>query len=589
MAHSKRARLFSETDRDNLRWFWTCYLKAKSPWLVVVLGLILGQGLVYQQFLVLTESGLRVILESGAPRDLIGVSALVFFLFLARGGISWLSARLSVWLAASAVLEMRADLLAHLMRLDLAFFDRTRGSDILMRVVGQAQALSQFVGQTTANAVRDAATVAIVSGYLIWKSPLLFAATLLVVPVIIGVIQIISKQVKGMQRDNQAAMADFMTGIEEMSGGMRTVKISGQEEMERLRLMDKATLMRGLTIRLQSTQALILPAIDTSSAFVYVLVIGGGGYMVLSPGFDMDSAGILTFLLGMALVFDPARLLAGFFTKLQQHLVVLESVRELFRETPRVVEAPGATAEVDTRGDIVLTDVRFGYGDGAPLFRDLSMTFRGGATTAIVGATGSGKTTVLSLIARLYDVQAGRITLGGRPLSELQIAPLRAAFSVVAQDIVIFNASIAENIRYVRPEATDAQVQAAARAAALDDLLATRGDAALGPKGSQLSGGQKQRIAIARAFLRDAPIVLLDEATSALDQKTEARIGAALDRLSAGRTTIVVAHRLSSVARADWIYVMEAGRVAEQGTHADLMARGGLYAGMYRAQADSYG
>ena len=590
MARQTRHRtpLFSPQDRANIRWFWNGYLRSRAPWLLLVLGMILVQGLVYQQFLALTETGLRVIFESGQPSDLIRICAIVAALFTVRGFMSWASPRLSVWLASDAVLKMRGDLIAHLMRLDLAYFERTRSTDIIMRVVGQAQALSQFVGQTTVNAVRDAATLVIVSGYLIWKSPLLFATTVIVMPLIILVIQAISNRIKVMQKRAQDAMVDFMTGLEEMSGGMRTVKISNQEDREQTRLMAKARDMRDLSIRQQSVQALVLPAIDASSAFVYVLVIGGGGYMVLSPQFDMDSAEIITFLLGMALVFDPARLLAGFFTKLQQNLVVLASVRELFDERPSITDAPGAAAVFATGGDIALRGVTFSYDPEKPLMRGIDMTFRGGARTAIVGATGSGKTTVLSLVSRLYEVQAGEISIGGTPVGQEQVGALRRAISVVAQDIVIFNDSIRENIRYARPDATEAEIDAAADAAAIGDLMRDRGDAPLGPKGSQLSGGQKQRIAIARAFLRSAPILLLDEATSALDQRTEDKVKRALARLSKGKTTIVVAHRLSAVVDADWIYVLDAGRVVEQGTHDDLLEKRGLYAGMFEAQKGGY-
>ncbi|MBZ0123124.1 MAG: ATP-binding cassette domain-containing protein, partial [Roseovarius sp.] len=249
---------------------------------------------------------------------------------------------------------------------------------------------------------------------------------------------------------------------------------------------------------------------------------------------------------------------------------------------------PDAVESFDTGGDIVLEDVRFAYDDDHPLFEGLGMTFRGGQVSAIVGATGSGKTTILSLLSRLYDVTGGRISIGGVPIDRLRVAALRGAFSVVAQDIVIFNASIWDNIRYVRPEATDEEVWAAAESAEIAALIRKRGDAPVGPKGAQLSGGQKQRIAIARAFLRDAPILLLDEATSALDQATEERIRVALDRLTRGKTTIVVAHRLSSVADADRIFVLEAGRLVEEGRHADLLDHGGLYAQLYRAQKKGY-
>ncbi|WP_372520252.1 ABC transporter ATP-binding protein [Roseovarius sp.] len=205
-----------------------------------------------------------------------------------------------------------------------------------------------------------------------------------------------------------------------------------------------------------------------------------------------------------------------------------------------------------------------------------------------VGATGSGKTTILSLLSRLYDTQGGEIRIGDTPIDRLKVGSLRGAFSVVAQDIVIFNASIWDNIRYVRPDATEAEVWQAAEDADIAELIRRRGNTPVGPKGAQLSGGQKQRIAIARAFLRDAPILLLDEATSALDQATEERIKAALTRLTKGKTTIVVAHRLSSISDADRIFVLEGGRLVEDGQHDELLAENGLYAQLYKAQKRGY-
>ena len=583
-----RGQIFTPRDRANIAWFWRGYLRDKAPWMVVVLVLILLQGLVYQQFLRLTEDGLRVIFESGNFGDLVRVCVIVFFLFAARALVSYVSPRLAVWLASNAVMKLRKDMIAHLIGLDLAFFERTKAGDIILKVVNQAQALSVFVGQATVNAVRDTAMVVIISGYLIWKSPILFATALIVMPFIILLMQAVSKRIKAIQSSAEALMAGYISGIEEMINGMRTVKIAGQEEMERTRLTEDTHGLRTLSIKLQAAQALVLPSIDLSSAFVYVLVIGGGGYMALSPAFDVDGAAIITFLIGMALVFDPARLVAGYITKLQTSLVQLDRVRSLFEEQAEITDAPDAVEAFDPTGDIVLKDVRFGYSAEHPLFDGLNMVFEGGKVTAIVGATGSGKTSILSLIARLYTLPGGRITIGGQDITMLKIASLRRAFSVVAQDIVIFNNSIWENIRYVRPDATDDEIWDAARAAAIDDVIRQRGDAPLGPKGNQLSGGQMQRIAIARAFLRSAPILLLDEATSALDQRTEERIKGSLAKLSQGKTTLIVAHRLSTVAHADRIYVMDAGQVAEVGTHEDLMAAGGLYAGMYETQKQSY-
>lgn len=550
--------------------------------------MIIIQGFVYQQFLSLTETGLRVIFESGSARELIWICAVVFVLFVTRALMSYLVPRLSIWLASSAVLELRHDLIAHMMTLDLAYFERTPPGRIILRLVNQVKNLSQFVGQQMVNAVRDFITIMIVSGYLIYKSPQLFLIAVVVVPAIVFLMQLVSGRIKRIQAEDQNAMGAYMGALEEMSNGMRTVKISGQEENERRRLFDAAEEMKNLMVRLQSTQALVMPLIDLMSAFVYVLVIGGGGYMALSGDFGLDGAGVITFLLGLVLIFDPVRMLAGFFAKLQAKLVVLDAVRSLYQETPTICNAQDATDDFDTKADITLDNVSFRYGGKTPLFDGLDMILRGGKTTAIIGATGSGKTTILSLLTRLYNVDKGQIRIGETPIEALNIKSLRGAFSVVAQDIVIFNSSVWENIRYVRPDASDDEIWAAAEAAEIADLIRSRGDRPLGPKGGQLSGGQKQRIAIARAFLRNAPILLLDEATSALDQTTEEKVKRAITRLGKGRTTIIVAHRLSAVTDADSIYVLDAGKVVEQGTHRDLIAKSGLYAGMYQAQKGSY-
>lgn len=587
-AKKKREPIFSPEDRSNLRWLWQGYLKQRAPWLGAVLLMILIQGLVYQQFLSMTESGLRVIFESGEVSQLVLVCLGVFFLFAVRGLMSYLVPLVTVRLSNEAIFEMRRDLIGHLMSLDLAYFERTKSGEIIHRLVTQTQQLGVFFGLATAGAVRDAVTVVIVSGYLIWKNPILFATAVVVLPFIIWVMNFVSDRVKLAQGQAEHALADYMNGIEETVNGMRTVKIASQEQVEAGRLMKGTGAIRDLMKRVQTTQALVMPSIDLSSAFVYVLVIGGGGYMVLSPDFDVDGAGIITFLLGMVMVFDPARLLAQYFGALQSNLVLLDRVRSLYDEQPSINDASDAVTEFDTGGDIVLNDVTFSYSEDQPLFEGLDMTFRGGQVSAIVGATGSGKTTILSLLSRLYDVKGGQITIGGQPIDNLKVSSLRGAFSVVAQDIVIFNNSIWENIRYVNPQASEEDVWRAAEDAEIADLIRRRGDAPVGPKGAQLSGGQKQRIAIARAFLRDAPILLLDEATSALDQATEERIKSALARLTKGKTTIVVAHRLSSVADADRIFVLEAGQLVEQGRHEELLEGGGLYSQLYRAQKKGY-
>ncbi len=584
----RRIPMFTALDVANIRWFWDRYLMKRTPWLLVVLGLILVQGIAYQQFLSLTESGLRVIFEEGQIADLIRVCAVVFGLFAVRGLTSYVVPRLSTWLAASAVMELRRDLIGHLMTFDLAYFDRTSPGETILRLVSQAEGLSQFVGQATVNAVRDFVMIVIVSGYLIYKAPLLFGAAIIVAPVIILILQFVSHNIKAVQRSAENALGAYMNTLEETVNGMRTVKIANQERFEKARLLRSTEEIRALAIRLQAAQATVMPAIDIASAFAYALVIGLGGYMAISPAYDIDGAAIITFLIGLVMVFDPMRNLAKFFTQLQASLILLDGVNSLNRIHPQIHDRDGALDRFDTTGDITLTGVTFAYSKDAPLFNGLDMTFDAGKRTAIVGATGSGKTTILSLISRLYEIEDGAITISGTDIRDIRIEILRQAFSVVAQDIVIFNASLWENIRYVRPDATDAEVWKAAEDAEIADLVRARGDTPLGPKGAQLSGGQKQRIAIARAFLRAAPILLLDEATSALDQRTEEKVKRALARLATGKTTIIVAHRLSAISDADRIYVLDQGAVVERGTHDELVALGGLYHGMYTTQKGAY-
>ena len=584
----ERRPTFSDRDKANIKWFWTHYLRPKTKWMVVVFALVFVQGVAFQQFLELSENGLRTIFEDGAMDQLAWVCAGVFALFAIRGIASYISAVMASWIASDAVAEMRKELIARLIGLDLAYFERNKPGEVILKLVQQSDGLALFVGQGTINAVRDLITIIIISGWLIYKQPILFITGLASYPIILFVLQWTANTIKHIQATAENALGAYISGIEEMVNGMRTVKISGQEQAEKTRLNEATMEIRSLRIRLERAQAIVLPTMDFVSAFGFILVIGVGGYMVLSDNFDVDSAGIVTFLVGVILVFDPMRRLAQFFTTLQANLIILDSVSGLRNEVAHITDRPDATEEFDPSADIKLNDVTFSYDPEHPLFDGLNMEIAGGKTTAIVGPTGSGKTTILSLLGRLYETQNGTVTIGGKDIRDIKIAALRAQFSVVAQDVVIFNSSIFENIRYVAPEASEEAIWAAAEAAEIADLMRRRDGAPVGPKGAQLSGGQRQRIAIARAFLREAPIVILDEATSALDQRTEDKVKRALARLSQAKTTITVAHRLSSVIDADRIYVLETGSVVEFGTHDELLAANGLYAQMFTAQKKGY-
>ena len=580
------SKLFSEKDKSNIAWFWRRYLKRKTPWLGLILALVILEGFVLQKFLAITETGLRVIFEQGDIIDLLWICLMVFLIFTVRALVSFVVPTLSVRLASGAVLELRSDLIRHVLYMDQRFFDRTNSSDLILRFVNQVEALSQFVGRTTVEAVRDVATIVIISGYLIYKSALLFGVALLLLPIIFLLMRMVSETIKRIQAQSEQALGSYMNTIEEMSGGMRTIKMTGQEAAEVDRMISESGNIKKLAVNLHMAQALVLPSIDLSSAVVYMVVIGGGGYLALSEASALDGASIIAFLLGLVIVFDPARRLSQFFTKLQTSLILLASVRGVLQTQPDVSDEGNVSKFTDTRIDITLNDIGFSYEADQTLFDGISLQFKAGQKTAIVGSTGSGKTTLLSLMARLYDLNSGAVLFNGQDIKQFTLKSVREKFSIVAQDVVIFNKSIAENIQYADPKASAEAVRAASKLARIDDLMIERGDQPVGPKGSLLSGGQKQRIAIARAFLKPAPILLLDEATSALDALTEQKVNASFKDLQAGKTTIVVAHKFSSVVDADHIYVLEAGKLVEQGTHADLMAKAGLYASMFSAQDD---
>lgn len=576
--------MFSETDKVNIGWFWKNYIKEKARWLLLILCMIIIQGLVYQQFLVYTERGLRVIFENGKFLDLVKICGFVILAFGMRAVISYLVPVLSVRLTSEAVLKLRSHLINKVVHLSQVYFDKNNSSELILRMVSQVDGISQFVGHTTVNAIRDTVTIIIVSGYLLYKSTILFLAALIVLPIIFLILKAVSETIKRIQRTAENIFGEYISNIEEMASGIRTIKMSNQEGAEIKRMYTASLGIKNLSISLQKAQALVLPAIDLSSAFVFVLVIGGGGYMVLSDDFALDGAAIITFILGLVIIFDPARGLSQFFARLQASLVLLESIKFLLNSKDEKSEDERRPHFKADKVDISFNNISFSYLEGAKVFDNISMEFKSGQKTAIVGSTGSGKTTILSLISRLYEVSDGSITFNGQDGRKFSRSSIRSNFSVVAQDIVIFNSSIRDNIRYANPKASESDIKKAAMLARIDRLMLERGNVPVGPKGSQLSGGQKQRIAIARAFLRPAPVLILDEATSALDSITEKHVNEAFYELQKGKTTIVVTHKFSSVLDADKIYVLESGKLVEQGTHAEFMNRDSLYKSMLDAQ-----
>ena len=577
-------RFFSDRDKTNLKWFWQNYMRSRAKWLVFVAILIIFQGFVYQQFLVLTESGLRVIFSSGSFNDLIWVCLAIFLIFTVRAITSFIIPTISAKLSTAAIFELRHDLTKHILHLPQSYFDKTSSGDLILRLVNQVEKLSAFVGQISVKAMRDVATVVIVSSYLIYKNFYLFSIALIVLPFIAVLMLAVVKRVRKMQALSQTAIGKLISTIDEMKTGMRTTKMTAQEDAETERISQSAELIRKYSYKLLRTQALTPPVIDLSSAFVYMLVVGGGGYMALSDQFDMDGASIIAFLIGLVIVFDPARNVAQFFTQLQASLIILDSICSIFDVETENPNSGYNHIKDTTPIAIRFKNVSFSYNSNSRTLENISLEFKAGTKSAIVGSTGSGKTTILNLIGRLYDVDGGAISFNDQEINTLSISSVRDQITIVSQDIVIFDQSVEDNIRYANPSATRKMIFEAAKKAKIDKLLLERQEEPVGPNGSQLSGGQKQRIALARAFLKPAPILLLDEATSALDAVTEADIAKSLNKLGENTTTIVVAHKLSSIKNADTIFVLDDGKLVESGTHSELIKKKKYYANLVKNQ-----
>lgn len=491
-------------------------------------------------------------------------------------------------LGERVVADLRTRLYGHLVGLDQAFFERSRSGELVSRLSADTELLRSVVGSTISVALRSVVMVLGSVVMLVVTSPTLAAWTLVGIPLFVLPLVVGGRRLQKVSRASQDRVADANMLAAETLGAIRTVQAHAREPYERGRFGDAVAQTVATARRRIGLQALVT-AVAISLVFgAIVLVLWSGAHDVIAG--DMSAGTLGQFVLYALFGGGSVGALAEVWNELQKAAGGMGRISELLEQQPGIA-APASPAPLPARvrGELRFEDVRFHYPgrDDAPALEGFSLQVEPGETVALVGPSGAGKSTVFAMLLRFHDPQSGRILVDGVDIATLDPATLRGEIALVPQQPSIFAASARENIRYGRLEADDAAIEAAAASAEAHEFIAALPhgyDEQLGERGARLSGGQQQRVAIARALLRDAPILLLDEATSALDAQSERAVQTALEHLMAGRTTLVIAHRLATILKADRIVVMDRGRIVAQGTHAQLLAQDGLYAELARLQ-----
>ncbi len=573
-----------KSTRELMGWLWRGYLRHHMGWLGIAFIFMLIEGSTVGGLAYMMQPMFDHVFVAGNADALFWVSISFFVIFTLRGFTSVCQKVILSKISQTSAAHLRQDMLARLIRQDSSFHQVNPPGALIQRVQSDVGSINQVWRSVITGAGRDV-TQLVATMYVAlmvdwrWTLIMLVGLPFLLVP--ISIAQRYVRKKASRARDLGASLA---TRLDEIFHGIVSIKLNGLEEYQQDRFAGYTDDYVRQQIKAQLGTSSITGMIDFMAGLGVMGVVLYGGNQII--GGEKSVGEFMSFFTAIGLTFDPMRRLAAVSGIWQSAAAALERIKELMDAPIALRSPPHPKPAPKELPDVALDDVVLNYSD-ASILKNLSLVAEAGKTTALVGASGAGKSTIFNLLTRLVDPQAGQATVGSVPVNEMTLEDLRNLFSVVTQEAVLFDETLRENILLGRTDVRDEQLKEVLDAAHVSDFLPKLSnglDTLVGPRGSALSGGQRQRVVIARALLRNTPVLLLDEATSALDAQSEKVVQAALDKLSGGRTTIVIAHRLSTIRAADKIIVMDRGEIADQGTHEELLERGGIYADLYRLQ-----
>ncbi len=516
---------------------------------------------------------------------LLGPILMMLGAYVLSAGAQLIQGLLIVQVSQKAVRALRADLFNHMQTLSLKFFDARPQGDLMSRLTNDMDAISQVLTNHAAQLFTGILTLAGILIIIFILNPWLAAGSMLAFPLMIGLVGMVGRKTRRVFRSYQARLGALNSVLEETYSGQRVVLAFGQEQSVLDRFDQANEAVRATGIRAMTLALVVMPMMGILSNLNVAILCGLGGWLAIR---GLVSIGTIAAFISYSRRFaEPLRQLGNLYNQVQAALAGAERIFELLDTLPDQTDAPRALVLSRVTGDVEFDGVTFSYLPGVPVLRDISLHARSGERIALVGHTGAGKTTLVNLLSRFYDIDAGTIRIDGADIRGVSRDSLRRQLGVVLQQSFLFSESVLENIRYGRLDARDEEVFAAARLAHADGFIRRlpRGyGTILSERGQSLSEGQRQLLSIARAILADPAILILDEATSSVDTRTELSIQQALDELMRGRTSFVIAHRLSTISRADRVIVIDKGRLVEQGTHEQLLAQNGVYHRLYQSQ-----